>query len=57
MVLLGADIEQLMNYDEMHDWLVQYCCGPHAIHNLYYIADLVDVEYALKANLNTPSSS
>ncbi|KAJ7953839.1 Cytochrome P450 [Quillaja saponaria] len=39
--LVGAAIEQFMNYDRMHDWLVKYLyesktvVGSNAIHNVY----------------------
>ncbi|QHO04643.1 Cytochrome P450 [Arachis hypogaea] len=55
---LGSVIELLMNYDRMHDWLVQYLAKsktvvvqmPFTTHT--YIADPVNVEHVLKTNFN-----
>ncbi|CAJ2663313.1 unnamed protein product [Trifolium pratense] len=55
---LGAAIEQLMNYDRMHDWLVQYfsmsktVVVPMPFTTYTYIADPINVEHVLKANFN-----
>ncbi|XP_004510551.2 cytochrome P450 704B1 [Cicer arietinum] len=55
---LGAAIEQLMNYDRMHDWLVQYFSKsktivvPMPFTTYTYIADPVNVEHVLKTNFN-----
>ncbi|AES91857.1 putative cytochrome P450 [Medicago truncatula] len=55
---LGAAIEQLMNYDRMHDWLVQYfsmsktVVVPMPFTTYTYIADPVNVEHVLKTNFN-----
>ncbi|KAA8532963.1 hypothetical protein F0562_032920 [Nyssa sinensis] len=54
--LVGAAIEQLMNYDRMHDWLVKYLAEsrtvivPMPFTTYTYIADPVNVEYVLKNN-------
>ncbi|WJX92315.1 long-chain fatty acid omega-monooxygenase [Trifolium repens] len=55
---LGAAIEQLMNYDRMHDWLVQYfsmsktVVVPMPFTTYTYIADPINVEHVLKTNFN-----
>lgn len=55
---LGAAIEQLMNYDRMHDWLVHYLSKsktvvvPMPFTTYTYIADPVNVEHVLKTNFN-----
>ena len=55
---LGAAIEQLMNYDRMHDWLVQYLSKsktvvvPMLFTTYTYIADPANVEHVLKTNFN-----
>ncbi|CAL5195808.1 unnamed protein product [Lathyrus oleraceus] len=55
---LGAAIEQLMNYDRMHDWLVEYfsisktVVVPMPFTTYTYIADPVNVEHVLKTNFN-----
>lgn len=54
--LVGAAIEQLMNYDKMHDWLVNYLSEkktvvvPMPFTTYTYIADPANVEHILKAN-------
>lgn len=54
--LVGAAIEQLMNYDRMHDWLVKYLADsrtvvvPMPFTTYTYIADPANVEYVLKTN-------
>lgn len=54
--LMGAAIEQLMNYDRMHDWLVQYLSEsksvvvPMPFTTYTYIADPANVEHVLKTN-------
>ncbi|KAF8399505.1 hypothetical protein HHK36_015372 [Tetracentron sinense] len=54
--LVGAAIEQLMNYDRMHDWLVDYLSElktvvvPMPSTTYTYIADPVNVEHVLKNN-------
>ncbi|XVF85902.1 hypothetical protein PTKIN_Ptkin17bG0155200 [Pterospermum kingtungense] len=54
--LIGAAIEQLMNYDRMHDWLVEYLSEsktvvvPMPFTTYTYIADPVNVEHVLKTN-------
>ncbi|KAL5725547.1 long-chain fatty acid omega-monooxygenase [Ranunculus cassubicifolius] len=56
--LLGASIEQFMNYDRMHDWLVEYFSVmrtvkvPMPFTSYTYIADPVNVEHVLKTNFN-----
>jgi hypothetical protein len=53
---VGAAIEQLMNYDSMHDWLVKYLSEsktvvvPMPFTTYTYIADPANVEYVLKTN-------
>ncbi|KAG5008946.1 hypothetical protein JHK87_017461 [Glycine soja] len=54
----GAAIEQLMNYDRMHDWLVNYLSKsktivvPMPFTTYTYIADPANVEHVLKTNFN-----
>ncbi|KAK6921996.1 Cytochrome P450 [Dillenia turbinata] len=54
--LVGAAIEQLLNYDRMHDWLVQYLSEsktvvvPMPFTTYTYIADPANVEHVLKTN-------
>ncbi|OVA08968.1 Cytochrome P450 [Macleaya cordata] len=54
--LIGAVIEQLMNYDRMHDWLVEYLSEsktvkvPMPFTTYTYIADPANVEHVLKTN-------
>lgn len=54
--LVGAAIEQLMNYDNMHDWLVKYLSKsrtvvvPMPFTTYTYIADPANVEHVLKTN-------
>ena len=54
--LVGAAIEQLVNYDRMHDWLVQYLkesksvVVPMPFTTYTYIADPANVEHVLKTN-------
>lgn len=54
--LIGAAIEQLMNYDRMHDWLVEYLSEwktvvvPMPFTTYTYIADPANVEHVLKTN-------
>ncbi|KAL2903992.1 hypothetical protein RDABS01_002702 [Bienertia sinuspersici] len=54
--LIGAALEQLMNYDDMHDWLVQYLSKsktvvvPMPFTTYTYIADPANVEHVLKTN-------
>ncbi|KAL2336374.1 hypothetical protein Fmac_010820 [Flemingia macrophylla] len=55
---LGAAIEQLMNYDRMHDWLLNYLSKsktvvvPMPSRTCTYIADPANVEHVLKTNFN-----
>lgn len=55
---LGAAIEQWMNYDRMHDWLVDYLSQsktvvvPMPFTTYTYIADPANVEHVLKTNFN-----
>lgn len=55
---LGAALEQLMNYDRMHDWLVKYLSNsktvvvPMPFTTYTYIADPANVEHVLKTNFN-----
>lgn len=55
---LGASIEQLMNYDRMHDWLVEYLAKsrtvvvPMPFMTYTYIADPANVEHVLKTNFS-----
>ncbi|XAR55982.1 hypothetical protein NMG60_11036248 [Bertholletia excelsa] len=52
----GAAIEQLMNYDRMHDWLAKYLSEsrtlvvPMPFTTYTYIADPANVEHVLKTN-------
>ncbi|XXG73329.1 hypothetical protein AAC387_Pa07g2268 [Persea americana] len=54
--IVGAAIEQLMNYDRMHDWLVEYLSKCKTITvkmpftSYTYIADPASVEHVLKTN-------
>nr|GEX86629.1 cytochrome P450 704B1 [Tanacetum cinerariifolium] len=54
--LVGAAIEQLVNYDRMHDWLVNYLSKsrtvvvPMPFTTYTYIADPANVEHVLKTN-------
>ncbi|XP_057542396.1 cytochrome P450 704B1 [Amaranthus tricolor] len=54
--LIGAAVEQLMNYDRMHDWLVGYLSKsktvvvPMPFTTYTYIADPANVEHVLKNN-------
>ncbi|XP_031287928.1 cytochrome P450 704B1 [Pistacia vera] len=54
--LVGAAIEQLMNYDRMHDWLVNYLSQlrtvvvPMPFTTYTYIAHPANVEHVLKTN-------
>ncbi|KAF9592828.1 hypothetical protein IFM89_017793 [Coptis chinensis] len=54
--LLGASIEQYINYDRMHDWLVEYLSVvktvivPMPFTTYTYIADPANVEHVLKTN-------
>ncbi|VVA20513.1 PREDICTED: cytochrome P450 [Prunus dulcis] len=54
--LVGAAIEQLMNYDRMHDWLVKYLSESNSVvvpmpfTTYTYIADPANVEHVLKTN-------
>ncbi|KAH6806790.1 cytochrome P450 [Perilla frutescens var. frutescens] len=55
---LGAAIEQLMNYEEMHDWLLKYLkqsrtvVVPMPFTTYTYIANPADVEHVLKNNFS-----
>ncbi|GAB2297182.1 hypothetical protein Dimus_031295 [Dionaea muscipula] len=54
--LIGASLEQLVNYDRMHDWLVGYLSKsktilvPMPFTTYTYIADPANVEHVLKTN-------
>ncbi|XP_044490946.1 cytochrome P450 704B1 [Mangifera indica] len=54
--LVGAAIEQLMNYEQMHDWLVKYLSQlrtvvvPMPFTTYTYIAHPANVEHVLKTN-------
>ncbi|KAK9122293.1 hypothetical protein Syun_019910 [Stephania yunnanensis] len=54
--IVGAAIEQLLNYERMHDWLVEYLSKsktvqvPMPFRSYTYIADPVNVEHVLKTN-------
>ncbi|XP_024192623.1 cytochrome P450 704B1 isoform X2 [Rosa chinensis] len=54
--LVGAAIEQLMNYNRMHDWLVKYLSESNSVvvpmpfTTYTYIADPANVEHVLKTN-------
>lgn len=56
--LVGAAIEQLTNFDRMHDWLVEYLYDsrtvvvPMPFTTYTYIADPINVEYVLKTNFS-----
>ncbi|CAD5316750.1 unnamed protein product [Arabidopsis thaliana] len=56
--LVGAAIEQLTNFDRMHDWLVEYLYNsrtvvvPMPFTTYTYIADPINVEYVLKTNFS-----
>eukprot|EP00249_Psilotum_nudum_P007004 c20238_g1_i1 orf=614-2218(+) len=56
--LLGASIEQLRNFERMHDWLVEYFekaktfCVPMPGFNYTYTVDPTNVEYILKTNFS-----
>ncbi|KAL6562507.1 hypothetical protein OROGR_003514 [Orobanche gracilis] len=55
---LGAALEQLMNYDSMHDWILGYLSKsrtvvvPMPFTTYTYIADPADVEHVLKTNFS-----
>ncbi|KAI3898692.1 hypothetical protein MKW98_000805 [Papaver atlanticum] len=55
---VGAAIEQLMNYDRMHDWLANLLTEsktvkvPMPFTTYTYIADPANVEHVLKTNFN-----
>lgn len=54
--LVGAAIEQLLNYDQMHDWILKYLAQsrtvvvPMPFTTYTYIADPTNVEHVLKTN-------
>ncbi|KAF5727171.1 cytochrome P450 704B1 [Tripterygium wilfordii] len=54
--LVGAAIEQFVNYDRMHDWLVKYLSETRTVvvpmpwTTYTYIADPANVEHVLKTN-------
>ncbi|CDP00359.1 unnamed protein product [Coffea canephora] len=54
--LVGAAIEQLLNYDQMHDWILKYLARsrtvvvPMPFTTYTYIADPTNVEHVLKTN-------
>ncbi|KAF5945373.1 hypothetical protein HYC85_015601 [Camellia sinensis] len=54
--IVGAAIEQLMNYDRMHDWIVKYLSEsrtvvvPMPFTTYTYVADPASVEHVLKTN-------
>ncbi|CAI0402165.1 unnamed protein product [Linum tenue] len=54
--IVGAAIEQLMNFDRMHDWLVNYLSESRTVvvpmpsTTYTYIADPASVEHVLKTN-------
>lgn len=54
--LVGAAIEQLLNYDQMHDWILKYLAQsrtvvvPMPFTTYTYIADPMNVEHVLKTN-------
>lgn len=54
--LLGAAVEQLVNYNRMHDWMVEYLSRsrtvavPMPFTTYTYIADPSNVEHVLKTN-------
>lgn len=53
---IGAALEQLLNFDRMHDWLVEYLSKsrtvvvPMPFGAYTYIADPANVEHVLKNN-------
>ncbi|KAL0447035.1 UNVERIFIED_CONTAM: cytochrome [Sesamum latifolium] len=55
---LGAAMEQLVNYDRMHDWMVEYLSQsrtvvvPMPFTTYTYIADPANVEHVLRTNFN-----
>ncbi|KAL7132816.1 hypothetical protein ABFS83_12G100000 [Erythranthe nasuta] len=55
---LGAALEQLINYDRMHDWILNYLSQsrtvvvPMPFTTYTYIADPADVEHVLKTNFS-----
>ncbi|KAI3467321.1 hypothetical protein Pfo_023984 [Paulownia fortunei] len=55
---LGAAMEQLMNYDTMHDWILKYLSQsrtvvvPMPFTTYTYIADSSNVEHVLKTNFS-----
>lgn len=54
--LVGAAIEQFVNYNRMHDWILKYLSEsktvvvPMPFTTYTYIADPADVEHVLKTN-------
>ncbi|XP_010551419.1 PREDICTED: cytochrome P450 704B1 [Tarenaya hassleriana] len=56
--LVGAAIEQLINFDRMHDWLVEYLkvsrtvVVPMPFTTYTYIADPINVEHVLRTNFS-----
>ncbi|KFK41374.1 hypothetical protein AALP_AA2G122000 [Arabis alpina] len=56
--LVGAAIEQLTNFDRMHDWIVEYLYDsrtvvvPMPFTTYTYIADPINVEHVLKTNFS-----
>ncbi|KAH7297799.1 hypothetical protein KP509_25G013400 [Ceratopteris richardii] len=57
--LLGASIEQFMNYDRLHDWLLEYLEKTDTIrvpmpfgHSYTYTTNPDNVEYILKSNFS-----
>lgn len=56
--VIGAALEQLMNYDQMHDWLVKYLSEsktvvvPMPFTTYTYVADPVNVEHILRTNFS-----
>ncbi|XP_038985601.1 cytochrome P450 704B1 [Phoenix dactylifera] len=56
--IIGAAIEQLRNYDRMHDWLAEYLSVSKTItvsmpfRSFTYIADPANVEHVLKTNFD-----
>lgn len=54
--IIGAALEQLINYDQMHDWLVKYLAEsktvvvPMPFTTYTYIADPANVEHILRTN-------
>ncbi|KAL0372478.1 UNVERIFIED_CONTAM: cytochrome [Sesamum calycinum] len=55
---LGAAIEQLVNYDRMHDWMVEYLSQsrtvvvPMPFTTYTYVADPANVEHVLRTNFS-----